>query len=227
MSSGGGTGSGGGAATSMKLAIIPQKFSGEDEECSREFIESFEQAASSNNWTQDICVIQFPNYLIRTAAKWWRAYKNATRRAAATAPTWKEIQDAFLSAFASSGILAAELRLDTRKQFFEENPEQYVFDIISLCDKVDAGMSNERRVRFLLRNMDEFYLSRIMPLDPKTPQDVLVHMRRVAEIETLTYRGHSQQMRAFPVAGESTDCQHMMNMMRQLQKLAEVVRTKK
>ncbi len=235
MSTGGSGGGGGagGAATPpvpgpIKLAITPRRFSGEDGESSREFIELFEQAARSNRWLQDICVIQFPNYLTHTASKWWRAFKNQRNRAAAASgspvipPTWQEVKDAFLAAFNSDDVIGVELTLDNRKQRSDESPEQFVFDIISLCERVDDSMSDERRVRFLLRNMKEYYLSRIMPLDPKTPEEILLHMRRLTEMKKLAERSGSREYRAFPVAEEGVALE-MREMVRQTQRLVEEI----
>jgi len=233
MSTGtGGSGGAGGAGAAagpgpIKLAITPRKFSGEDEECSREFMELFDQAASSNRWLPDTCVTQFPNYLTHTASKWWRSFKNQRSRAAAAAgtplvaPTWAEVVTAFQAAFEPNDVIGAELRLDARKQRADETPEQYVFDIISLCERVDKDMIDERRVRYLLRNLKEYYLSRIMPLDPKTPEDFLVHMRRIAEMKKLTDRAVNREARAFPVAEETS--LEMREMVKQTQRLVEEI----
>lgn len=234
-SAGGGGGGGGGGAPPgpipVKLAIQPRRFSGESHECSKEFLDLFEEACSCNNWGDPLKALQFPNYLSHCAGQWWRAFKNARTRAAVLAgtpllpPTWTEIKTAFLAAFASVGDLVnAELKLDSRKQRVDETPEQYIFDIISLCDRVDPNMSEDRRVRFVLRNLREFYLTKIMPMNPSTVEEVLTHMRRISEMKRMTERSQERDIPTFPVyQGENPISMEMREMVRMTQKLVEEI----
>ncbi len=68
----GGAGAAGGAPAGpvpVKLAIQPRRFSGEAHECSKEFLDLFEEACSCNNWTDPLKALQFPNYLFHCAGQ--------------------------------------------------------------------------------------------------------------------------------------------------------------
>lgn len=230
MATGGGTAAGAAAAPPgpVKVAIQPRRFSGEAHECSKEFLDLFEEAALCNRWTPDVCALQFPNYLYQTAGKWWRAFKNDRIRAAAGAavvpPTWTQIKTAFQSAFASVGDLVnAELKLDSRKQRMDESVEQYIYEILHLCDTVDPNMSEERRVRFLLRNMREWYLTKVMPLNPTSVDEIHTHMRRLAEMKRMTEKYQERELPILSVVQESAATLEMKEMVKQTQKLVEEI----
>lgn len=191
------------------------------------YIDAFEEVSKTNRWTDEITAAQFPNYMQGIAAKWWRTYKQKLVRAAIppalpATPTWADIKTEFEKAFISVGRqVSAELLLDARKQKYDESCEAYFYDILELCDRVDPAMSKDRKIRHLLKGLRPYYLEKIMPLNPQTVHEVLVHMRRVAESKLLADRTLEKEVPAFPVEKEIPALIEVKEIVEKLMKVVE------
>lgn len=211
----------------VKVAVKPQSFHGFASEDPKMYIDAFEEVAKTNRWTNDITALQFPNYMQGVALKWWRTYKQNLIRAAVPpalpqAPTWDNIKTEFEKAFISVGRqVSAELLLDARKQKYDESCESYFYDILELCDRIDLTMSKDRKIRHLLKGLRPYYLEKIMPLNPQTIDEVLVHMRRVAESKLLSDRNLEKDVPAFPIEEEQPDLAEVKEAINKLIKAME------
>lgn len=237
--SGGATGTGGTGATTgtgtassttmakpLNVAVTPKSFGGEANENSREFMDSFKRAGTCNNWTPAIASDQFPSYLRGTAAKWYKTWIATLKRAAGatgyTPPSWQDVQDQFAIAFSDGGMVVnAELKLDARKQQIDDTPESYVFEVLELCDAVDPNMTDARRVRFLLRGLREWYLNKIMPHDPTTPQQILTRLRNLYEMKRLNNDNVDRDLPVYQLAPDNPLVIEVKEMLKKTQELVE------
>lgn len=71
-----------------KITIQPTKFSGRINEDPFKYLQSFNLAATSNNWTDEIKIKIIPNYLVDTAHLWNLNYIREWNLEATTAATW-------------------------------------------------------------------------------------------------------------------------------------------
>ena len=191
-----------------KLSIVPKTYTGRRDEDPEEWIEQFVHASESNFWNKEIMTKQFVNFLSGTPQRWYKTFIAKRIRDSVeegndepATLTWDELKSGFLNAFVSvARDVVDEFKLDTRKQKPNETIEDYVYSILALCDRVDSDMSDERRVRKLLKGLLPSYLDKALPMNPETPEELLKILRSVAETKVIA--GRNDDLTVFSIATE-------------------------
>jgi len=166
-----------------KVPVIPKPFSGKAQEDASKYIISFERAAKCNLWNDDTKLAYFPVYLEGTAALWFKSY---SKHPNFPNKTWNEVSTAFKDAFTStSRVEIAELKLLARKQRVGESAEDYIYEMIDLCENAEPGMAESKKIRFIIKGMRPTFLEKINFLDPKTLEELLAYVRKMYETRLL------------------------------------------
>jgi hypothetical protein len=175
-----------------KVAIIPTTFGGRLDEDAFKYLQKFELVSISNHWTDDIKVIQLPNYLVGTAEKWflnWKRERKASYVPPASAPTapqppitWAELTAALQLAFKNVGSKdIAEQKLLARKQKAGETAEDYLYSKLDLINDYDEFMPVASKIRYIVKGLRPSYLEKINFIGPTTIAEVLDGIRRISE----------------------------------------------
>lgn len=137
-------------ATSMPAAnfhpnrpfIEPRVFTGTQEESIAEWITCYEHVASLNAW--DDTKVKFLYLGLDGDAK-----KSYTAKVLTGAPnSWKKWAVLLKACFSSRHALEiVHLHLQNRVHLPSESPEQYFYDVVQLCAKLDPTMKEEDRLR--------------------------------------------------------------------------------
>lgn len=163
------------AAATSRPFIGPPIFKGTPEESVSEWVTCYEHVSSLNSWDDDTKVKFLYLALEGDAKKWY------TTKVMTGAPnTWEEWATLLKSSF--TGRHAAEitrLRLENRVQLPSESPEQYYYDVLQLCARVDPAMKEEDRVRHLLRGLRADALEKMVLANPTSSGEFLQILQRI------------------------------------------------
>lgn len=178
-----------------KISVIPPTFAGRINEDPYKYLQKFELAARANCWTDTHKALALPNYLTDTANLWFIGYKKfrddeATQQAGGASTqaiiTWGELTKALQLAFKTvASKEVAEEKLYSRKQQVGESPEDYVYSKLDLINDYDPSMSEESKVRHLIKGLRPSYLEKVYITNPQTVEDVMKTVRRIAESQFL------------------------------------------
>jgi len=153
-------------------------------------LQKFIRVSISNQWPDDVKVIQLPNYLTGTAELWYVTWLDNRNKAAAataagvTAVGWDELTKALQKAFKNVAHQeVAEHKLLSRKQKIGESAEDYVYSMLDLIQDFDPCISETSKVRRIIKGLKPLHLENINPMQISTIKDVLDAIRKVAETE--------------------------------------------
>lgn len=195
----------------VQQTYSPGEFSGNENENVKEFIIRYERTADIYAWDEKDKIKHLPCYLNDTAIKFFNTYQ---KRITETT-TWEQVKQALTKAF--EGLARSEMsifNLSQRSQGTTESIEDYYFSILELCDIVDRNMTENVKTKHLLRGLRPNLLERVMPMDPKNPEELLDFVRRFESARYLATRSYE----ASPAPAEKT------NMVTELMtKLSELV----
>ena len=173
-----------------RLVIPLPKFSGSKKEDVQSFLNSFELACAANGIDREKYAVFLQAALFDTAQAWFTDFVNALKAEAKAAKKQdimlnydamkKDLQTTF--AFTDSAI--AEEKVRNRKQTLEDTPQSYVYDMLSLLYKLDPDMSEQRKIRFLLKDLRPTYLQ---SMTSTTTNTVKAFLNKLQEIEELQH----------------------------------------
>ncbi|KAL1470114.1 hypothetical protein MTO96_040650 [Rhipicephalus appendiculatus] len=98
-----------------------------------------------------------------------------------------------------TGRHAAEitrLRLENRVQLPSESPEQYYYDVLQLCARVDPAKKEEDRVRHLLRGLRADALEKMVLANPTSSGEFLQILQRINHA-ALMARAHLSPLNSY------------------------------
>ncbi|KAG0416393.1 hypothetical protein HPB47_006457 [Ixodes persulcatus] len=158
--------------------FTPPVFHGTPEEDIGDWLLFYERAAEFNGWDgtrreQYLCVALEGN-----ARKWY----TTTLRGANTPTTWETWKTALKETFGNRSMREwAHLRLSQRFQLSSEPPEQYFYDVLQLCSRVNENMTEEEKLRQLTRGLRPEVLERVVLTNPQTTAEFLTTLQRLTQ----------------------------------------------
>lgn len=164
------------AATPQARPFIgPPTFKGTPEESVTEWLTCYEHVASLNTWDADTKVKFLYLALEGDAKKWY------TTQILTEAPdSWEAWTTRIKSCFSSRHAAEiAHLRLQNRIQLPSERPEQYYYDVMQLCARLDPTMAEEDRLRHLLRGLCPSTMEKIVISNPGSCAEFLQILQRI------------------------------------------------
>lgn len=165
-------------ATAFRSMFTPPVFHGTPEEDIGDWLLFYERAAEFNGWDgtrreQYLCVALEGN-----ARKWY----TTTLRGANTPTTWETWKTALKETFGNRSMREwAHLRLSQRFQLSSEPPEQYFYDVLQLCSRVNENMTEEEKLRQLTRGLRPEVLERVVLTNPQTTAEFLTTLQRLTQ----------------------------------------------
>lgn len=155
-----------------------------------DFLRRFIAIADSSSWNDTKKAQYFPLYLTSTTHHWYTTFVAAFKKASASTPpaepTWKDLKDAFADAFKSrltEEELTAKLLRRTMRE--DETVNEYFYDVLKMCNKIDKDMKEEKRVKFLLKGLPKDLAKDIYNQNVTKTSDVLTALRKWEEFKYL------------------------------------------
>ncbi|CAN7999153.1 unnamed protein product, partial [Ixodes pacificus] len=97
----------------------------------------------------------------------------------------------------------AHLRLSQRFQLPSELPEQYFYDVLQLCARVNKAMTEEEKLRQLTRGLRPEMLERVVLANPQTSADFLGTLQRLTQASEMA-KHNMWAMPSHPLPGFNT-----------------------
>jgi len=170
--------------------VLPQLSSYDGRTSCADFLTRFVLLGDVSGWDDTKRASYFSLYLKGTAQNWYVSYiSDRETRGITTKPTWTELKDAFRVAFKSKlSEEELEQRILERKKGEDENISDYYYGILRLCSKADKKMSEEKKIKFLLKGMSPKLTLEVYNTEPKDTQAVLDYLERREKFDFLIGR---------------------------------------
>ncbi|XP_077552187.1 uncharacterized protein LOC144166565 [Haemaphysalis longicornis] len=146
----------------------PPFFTGKGNYDAEDWLSTFERVSVYNKW-DDKAKLSNVEYYLREVAEVW--FRNNGR----TIKTWGEFKTLFAEAFDRPEVrkLHAEQCLRVRAQQPGENFTSYIEDIVDLCRRINMDMSEQEKIRHILKGIEDDPFQMLMSKDPKTVAEII------------------------------------------------------
>ncbi|XP_070391256.1 uncharacterized protein [Dermacentor albipictus] len=191
------------AATSTTYIALPAPrdpgaFSGKDREDVEDWISLYEHVSRNNRWDSTVMLANVVFYLVGTPRVWFRMHEDELT-------SWYSLKQKLRDFFGNpyGHQLAAQKALSSRVQTSPESYVTYIQDVLALCRKVDAHMTESHKVSHILKGIadDAFHL--LIFNDVVTVDAVIEECRR---LELAKSRRIDQQFARLPNTSASSSC---------------------
>ncbi|RWS26798.1 enzymatic polyprotein endonuclease reverse-like protein [Leptotrombidium deliense] len=146
-------------------------FHSSDVESATDFIRSYDTHAVSNNWNNEIKAKRFSSFLTGPALKWFHV------KIAGFGYEYDDIKRIFLTDFDPHDELLTQLR--ERKQYSGESTQNYVYEKILLCKKLNDDMTDQELLHFVYEGLDPLIRKHVYISNPKDYNELIIKARRV------------------------------------------------
>ncbi|XP_077544665.1 uncharacterized protein LOC144157772 [Haemaphysalis longicornis] len=146
----------------------PPFFTGKGNYDAEDWLSTFERVSVYNKW-DDQAKLSNVEYYLREVAEVW--FRNNGR----TIKTWGEFKTLFAEAFDRPAVrkLHAEQCLRVRAQQPGENFTSYIEDVVDLCRRINMDMSEQEKIRHILKGIEDDAFQMLMSKDPKTVAEII------------------------------------------------------
>ncbi|XP_077532409.1 uncharacterized protein LOC144144772 [Haemaphysalis longicornis] len=146
----------------------PPFFTGKGNYDAEDWLSTFERVSVYNKW-DDQAKLSNVEYYLREVAEVW--FRNNGR----TIKTWGEFKTLFAEAFDRPEVrkLHAEQCLRVRAQQPGENFTSYIEDVVDLCRRINMDMSEQEKIRHILKGIEDDAFQMLMSKDPKTVAEII------------------------------------------------------
>ena len=149
-----------------------------------DWLEKLEQRFKMAHWSDENKLQYISIHLQDDAYRWWN-------QASTNITSWCSFVQAIKQAFGSTKMkeLAFE-QLKWYNQTVNQSITQYYDQVLELCKRVDAGMTESMKLQYLLAGVKDSLKLHIALHDPQTPETFLVYARKVEDTLSLTGSNH-------------------------------------
>ncbi|XP_077550629.1 uncharacterized protein LOC144163783 [Haemaphysalis longicornis] len=146
----------------------PPFFTGKGDYDADDWLSTFERVSVYNKW-DDKAKLSNVEYYLREVAEVWFWNNGRTIR------TWGEFKTLFAEAFNRPAVrkLHAEQCLRVRAQQPGENFTSYIEDVVDLCRRINMDMSEQEKIRHILKGIEDDAFQMLMSKDPKTVAEII------------------------------------------------------
>ena len=146
----------------------PPIFAGTEDQDVEDWLSSYENVSGPNRW-DDAAKLSTVNFYLANVAKLW--YTNHESEI----ENWAAFKEAISAVFDRPAVrkLRAEQRLRTRAQEPGETFTAYIEDIIDLCRRVDASMSESTKIQHIMKGVDDDVFQMLLAKSPSTVSEVV------------------------------------------------------
>ena len=148
-------------------AVYPQRdppiFSGSGESDVEDWLLRYERVGASNKWDDQMKLGYVQFYLADIAQLWYHNHE-------AEIPTWAAFKTSVTDVFGRPTVrkLHAEQRLRQRAQQPGENYTGYIEDVLNLCNRVNSAMTEEEKIRHILKGIEDGAFQMLLARNPTT-----------------------------------------------------------
>lgn len=146
----------------------PAIFSGTDDHDVEDWLAEYERVSAHNRWDDRSKVTNAIFYLTGVANLWFRNHE-------AEFTTWSAFTETLTSFFGRPAVrrLRAEHRLRGRAQQSGETFTSYIEDVIDLCKRVNASMTEADKIRHIMKGIDDDAFHMLVAKNPTTVAQVI------------------------------------------------------
>lgn len=149
----------------LQTQRTPRPFHGDTFEDVEDWLDQFERVATFNEW-DDVRKLRHVYYSLEDSARTW--YENHER----SMTSWQEFRRKLLQTYGSSERKEkAEVALQSRAQKPNESVTMFVEEMSRLFRRADPAMSDETKVRHLMRGVKEQLFAGLVRSPPTTVAD--------------------------------------------------------
>ncbi|CAN8023522.1 unnamed protein product [Ixodes persulcatus] len=146
-------------------------------------MKSYDRASHHNRWDDSFKLANVVFFLKDTALQWFDNHEDEIS-------SWDAFTAAFSEAFGKPERRKqqAKDKLVRRFQATTESSTSYIEDVLRLCTRVDADMTEEDRIRHLFKGLSQDLFAVVAPKSPTTVQQLIGEckkIRRTAECTDL------------------------------------------
>ena len=151
---------------------VPQReppiFSGTDENDVEDWLSIFERVSALNKWTDADKLTRVSFYLAGVASLWFRNHEGDVQ-------TWPQFKTSITAVFDRPAVrkLRAEQRLRARAQDTGETFTSYIEEVVDLCRRVDAAMTESEKIKHIMKGIDDDAFQMLLAKNPTTVNDVI------------------------------------------------------
>lgn len=155
----------------------PAVFSGTADTDVDDWLSSYERVSNHNKWDDRTKLTKVIFYLAGVAHLWFRNHE-------ATIATWNDFKTAFAEVFGRPAVrkLRAEQRLRHRAQQPGETFTSYIEDVIDLCNRVSRTMTEEDKIKEILKGIEDDAFQMLMAKNPTTVAAVVTYCQSFDEL---------------------------------------------
>lgn len=146
----------------------PPIFSGAEEQDVEDWLAEYERVSVINRWDDAGKLNYLSFYLSGVASVWHRNHQRDL-------PTWAAFKTHVTEVFGRPAVrkLRAEQRLRARAQQSGENFTSYIEDVLDLCNRVDAAMTDAEKIRHILKGIEDDAFQMLLARNPSTVSDLV------------------------------------------------------
>lgn len=158
----------------------PPSFAGLRGDDVEEWLDSYNRVSSFNRWDDAYKLIEVPFRLTKVAKTWFFNHREDFT-------DWDKFTSDLRRIFgtSSTGAEAAKKKLNERVQHPMETYTSYIEDVLALCRRVDGSMSEEDRVRHILKGITPFAFQALAVQNHSRVQDVIAACKRLEDLQSL------------------------------------------
>lgn len=156
----------------------PPFFTGTGDYDAEDWLSSYERVSTHNKWNDGDKLSNVDYYLTEVARTWYRNNEGTNIQ------TWGDFKTRFQAVFGRPEVrkLRAEQRLRGRAQQHGENFTSYIEDVVDLCRRVNTTMSDQEKIRHILKGIEDDAFQMLIAKDPKTVAEVINHCQSFDEL---------------------------------------------
>lgn len=172
------------AARSSSTVTSPQReppvFAGLRGDDVEEWLDLYNRVGSANRWTEAEKLSYLPFYLTSVAKTWYFNHETDF-------VDWSTFANKLRQIFGcSSGRSeAAKQKLAVRLQLAHESYTSYIEDVLALCRRANKDMTEDERVRHILKGIGPIAFNALAVGNPATVNDVISTCQRLDQLQSL------------------------------------------
>lgn len=155
----------------------PPVFTGADDVDVDDWLTTYERVSAHNKWDESAKLSHVLFYLAGVASLWYSNHE-------ADLPTWSAFKTSLGNVFGRPAVrkLRAEQRLRERAQQPGESFTSYIEDILDLCKRVDARMSETDRIRNVLKGIEDEAFNMLLAKSPQSVAEIVTLCQSYEEL---------------------------------------------
>lgn len=158
----------------------PPSFAGLRGEDVEEWLDQYNRVSQFNRWDDAFKRQNVGFYLTQVAETWY--HNNASRLSG-----WDSFTDELRLIFGSPSARAdgAKRKLESRSQRPDETYVSYIEDVLALCRRVNADMSEAEKVRHVLKGITDFAFNALALQNISSVNDIRTACQRLDELQAI------------------------------------------